>query len=232
MDTTRKHTLNTDNALLFRPWDCQNSLKTAESQTKSSITMVPNAEKCLPMPVVTEALTPFGMPASKYYHSKSANQRSNLISLMGQSAPCFFPTGDKLSHSKHLEYGFKPNLCQLPLPDAANAFNVSTTSGSFFSIPSVFGYNFPANLPNSLFPTNQTHFSNLVANKAFFSAAPTNVSELEKAIEQQQNLLERTPKKQRPKRFQCPHCQVSFSNNGQLKGHIRIHTGELLFALF
>ena len=32
-------------------------------------------------------------------------------------------------------------------------------------------------------------------------------------------------KKQRPKRFQCPHCRVSFSNNGQLKGHIRIHTG-------
>ncbi|OTF83036.1 hypothetical protein BLA29_015082 [Euroglyphus maynei] len=35
-----------------------------------------------------------------------------------------------------------------------------------------------------------------------------------------------TMKKQRPKRFQCPHCQVSFSNNGQLKGHIRIHTGK------
>ena len=34
-----------------------------------------------------------------------------------------------------------------------------------------------------------------------------------------------TQKKQRPKRFQCPHCRVSFSNNGQLKGHIRIHTG-------
>ncbi|CAM1297482.1 hkb (predicted) [Pycnogonum litorale] len=33
-------------------------------------------------------------------------------------------------------------------------------------------------------------------------------------------------KKQRPKKFQCPHCRVSFSNNGQLKGHIRIHTGK------
>lgn len=35
-------------------------------------------------------------------------------------------------------------------------------------------------------------------------------------------------KKQRPKRFQCPHCRVSFSNNGQLKGHIRIHTGKFV----
>lgn len=32
-------------------------------------------------------------------------------------------------------------------------------------------------------------------------------------------------KKQRPKKFKCPHCNVAFSNNGQLKGHIRIHTG-------
>jgi huckebein len=32
-------------------------------------------------------------------------------------------------------------------------------------------------------------------------------------------------KKQRPKKFKCPHCDVAFSNNGQLKGHIRIHTG-------
>lgn len=32
-------------------------------------------------------------------------------------------------------------------------------------------------------------------------------------------------RKQRPKKFKCPHCDVAFSNNGQLKGHIRIHTG-------
>ena len=34
-------------------------------------------------------------------------------------------------------------------------------------------------------------------------------------------------KKQRPKKFKCPHCDVAkFSNNGQLKSHIRTHTGE------
>lgn len=35
-----------------------------------------------------------------------------------------------------------------------------------------------------------------------------------------------TSRKQRPKKFKCPHCDVAFSNNGQLKGHIRIHTGK------
>lgn len=34
-------------------------------------------------------------------------------------------------------------------------------------------------------------------------------------------------KKPRPKRFRCPHCDIAFSNNGQLKGHIRTHTGNL-----
>lgn len=33
-------------------------------------------------------------------------------------------------------------------------------------------------------------------------------------------------RKQRPKKFKCPHCDVAFSNNGQLKGHVRIHTGN------
>lgn len=36
-------------------------------------------------------------------------------------------------------------------------------------------------------------------------------------------------RKQRPKKFKCPHCNVAFSNNGQLKGHVRIHTGNLNF---
>lgn len=43
--------------------------------------------------------------------------------------------------------------------------------------------------------------------------------------EQQTKLL--NGRKQRPKKYKCPHCDVGFSNNGQLKGHIRIHTGWL-----
>lgn len=33
----------------------------------------------------------------------------------------------------------------------------------------------------------------------------------------------------RPKNFQCPACKLAFSNNGQLKSHVRIHTGERPF---
>lgn len=39
-------------------------------------------------------------------------------------------------------------------------------------------------------------------------------------------------KKLRPKKFRCEHCDVAFSNNGQLKGHIRIHTGKFHLNVF
>ena len=34
-------------------------------------------------------------------------------------------------------------------------------------------------------------------------------------------------RKVRPKKFKCDVCGAGFSNNGQLRGHIRIHTGWL-----
>lgn len=43
-----------------------------------------------------------------------------------------------------------------------------------------------------------------------------------------QDVAAKQMKKMRPKKFRCQYCDVAFSNNGQLKGHVRIHTGQLI----
>ncbi|XP_053619610.1 early growth response protein 1 [Plodia interpunctella] len=50
--------------------------------------------------------------------------------------------------------------------------------------------------------------------------------EYARIIQQENEAKLLNARKQRPKKYKCPHCHVGFSNNGQLKGHIRIHTGE------
>lgn len=40
-----------------------------------------------------------------------------------------------------------------------------------------------------------------------------------------QDAVAKEMKKMRPKKHNCPHCSMAFSNGGQLTGHIRIHTG-------
>ena len=39
-------------------------------------------------------------------------------------------------------------------------------------------------------------------------------------------LTEVTERKSRPKKYKCDLCEACFSNNGQLRGHVRIHTGQ------
>lgn len=41
-----------------------------------------------------------------------------------------------------------------------------------------------------------------------------------------QEALAKQAKKLRPKKFKCDYCPMTFSNNGQLQGHLRIHTGR------
>ncbi|XP_015121296.1 Wilms tumor protein homolog B [Diachasma alloeum] len=58
-----------------------------------------------------------------------------------------------------------------------------------------------------------------------------NYPSMEEAVKMihHQDAVAKQMKKLRPKKFRCEQCDVAFSNNGQLKGHIRIHTGERPF---
>jgi len=50
---------------------------------------------------------------------------------------------------------------------------------------------------------------------------------MEEAVQMvhRQDVVAKEMKKMRPKKHNCPHCSMAFSNGGQLTGHIRIHTG-------
>lgn len=73
----------------------------------------------------------------------------------------------------------------------------------------------------NLFPyANGNFFSN------FATQGVTSRNHIDQSSAESRGKKSQQQRKKRPKRFQCPHCHVSFSNNGQLSGHIRTHTGK------
>lgn len=85
------------------------------------------------------------------------------------------------------------------------------TPAMFASVPSPFAYSSTAPPAHSYLLANEME-------QAYH-----------RVLAEEQRTKQLSSRKQRPKRFVCPHCDVAFSNNGQLQGHIRIHTGERPF---
>ena len=110
-------------------------------------------------------------------------------------------------------------------------FHPSSIPGSFYGYPSTI---LPEYLYNMSGQINQGKCSEIF--QSGMGIDPFSMSLMEQeytrvlAEEARAKLL--NAKKQRPKKFKCPTCDVAFSNNGQLKGHIRIHTGEVIYLIF
>lgn len=94
----------------------------------------------------------------------------------------------------------------------------------------------PEYFPNAAFyspapvaaPTATPSYHDLIVpNLPFMGVDPfTMEQEYARVLAEEAQVKMMTARRQRPKKFKCPHCEVAFSNNGQLKGHIRIHTGN------
>lgn len=130
--------------------------------------------------------------------------------------PVMPPVSSATYRPPFADYPMNRGLGFLSMPPAANLFT------------NLFAYNL-SSMSNSLLntPNCLENLAQQIQQKGDSSTQPSaQVSSFDK-MSDSDKLNSQQQKKQRPKRFQCPHCQVSFSNNGQLKGHIRIHTGKL-----
>lgn len=175
-----------------------------------------------------------GEDASK--HGESCNIKSKTSSLESSSKllKSFYSSHPALAqqfscHAKQLA------ACPLLTSNSTSASirptmpELLTNAHKYFQqfpfLNQPYGYGNP--LAYQAFVNNANYFYNSLQphGKASSSGDHSSSALTLNKIDADSNCSDKSSKKQRPKRFQCPHCQVSFSNNGQLKGHIRIHTG-------
>uniref|UniRef100_A0AAR5PJ47 C2H2-type domain-containing protein n=1 Tax=Dendroctonus ponderosae TaxID=77166 RepID=A0AAR5PJ47_DENPD len=131
--------------------------------------------------------------------------------------------------------------CFDPAQSTSKTPQHATSEGSLLTLPAGAQENFLATTPLALdylqeqFPPLNADF--IQANLAQHLGLPANdplllesfaqgyaLEEYARVLSQEQQTKLLASKKQRPKKYKCPHCDVGFSNNGQLKGHVRIHT--------
>ena len=188
---------------LFRPWDAAAAAESARKSNQETITI--------------ELETRSGRKNRAKTLEKQQQVQSKRESIEDPDSRSQM-TSDSSSHHQHHS--------RLPISGHFNPYlaTASSFSEAIRSLP----FDHQATVP-SIDPSNFSLFSSHDRNM-FHGLLPSTPQFLDS-----QTAGNRTWKsqqrKQRPKRFQCPHCQVSFSNNGQLKGHVRIHTGKCLAFL-
>ncbi|XP_037730349.1 Krueppel-like factor 16 [Drosophila subpulchrella] len=209
---------------LFRPWDTQ----------RQAAASAPRMVKQEPETITIKTELPstsFGHDCHRDFSSASSSSSSSSNS----SKSCY---EDGLNHSSYTRTS-TPLLDAAPHPVFPHPHPSPSDPPSASSVSSAPPQQHAPFLPAA----SDLYYAAAAAAAAAAATAPTAASgfgmdpfalglmeqEYARVMAEDAQLKALNARKQRPKKFKCPHCDVAFSNNGQLKGHIRIHTGERPF---
>lgn len=191
---------------LFRPWDG----KTQQDNTITSTTTPP--------PPQSHSLTADQsiFESNKAIKTKPDSLRDQIMTFSESVAANHTISAKNLPSSPFTTIPLSP-----PKLNQNISMAVPATVSDFFAASQF--YTSPA-------PSSYQEMLSTMPGMPFVPVDPfTMEQEYARILAEEAQVKAMTARKQRPKKFKCPHCDVAFSNNGQLKGHIRIHTGERPF---
>ncbi|KAL2712530.1 hypothetical protein V1478_018053 [Vespula squamosa] len=149
------------------------------------------------------------VPSSRDNTRPSASQFSNVAT---NTATKNLPSTSDASFLSYCQFDYLRNLYH-----PSEMFTIRNMNGTCWPSSSFLNINAFTNACRTAIPPPIHHYG----------TPSTYTTSVEKAAElvNLQDVAAKQMKKLRPKKFRCEYCDVAFSNNGQLKGHIRIHTG-------
>lgn len=177
----------------------------------------------------------YNLPSSSY--CSMANGSSQMMGNLSNQTATHQPYSNAYQHSQFISQFYYPQLGANGGFGAAapNGYHTQTStqvSPAATTLPT-------SSDPRPAIPTTggstttnpATAAPNVATPSAFMNPYTYSLMEQQYArvMAEEAQAKAASARKQRPKKFKCPHCEVAFSNNGQLRGHIRIHTGERPF---